>query len=258
MIPRTADGRVLFAIPWHNALLVGTTDVPVESKSPEPRALPEEKKFLRDYIARYLGRAPRPEEILSVWSGLRPLVRKGGVATSKLSRDHTILVSPSGLITVTGGKWTTYRRMGQDTIDRAAQVAALPKARSRTLELKLHGWTADATTANSAWDSVYGSDLPALRALSVAGCEPWTLLLHPRLPFRLREVVWAARYEMARTVEDVLARRTRALFLDARAAIEAAPTVADLLARELHRSEAWKANDLQAFKEIAKGYLYQE
>ena len=257
MIPRTADGRVLFAIPWHNALLVGTTDVPVESKSPEPRALPEEKKFLRDYIARYLGRAPRPEEILSVWSGLRPLVRKPGVATQKLSRDHTILVSPSGLITVTGGKWTTYRRMGQDAIDRAAQVAALPKARSRTLELKLHGWTGDATTANSAWDSVYGSDLAALRALSSQDAS-LDALLHPRLPFRLREVVWAARHEMARTVEDVLARRTRALFLDARAAIEAAPTVADLLARELHRSEAWAANDLQAFKEIAKGYIYQE
>jgi glycerol-3-phosphate dehydrogenase len=261
MIPRTADGRVLFAIPWHNALLVGTTDVPVESKSPEPRALPEEKKFLRDYIARYLGCSPRPEEILSVWSGLRPLVRKPGVATSKLSRDHTILVSPSGLITVTGGKWTTYRRMGQDTIDRAAQIAALPKRPSTTLELKLHGWTGDATTANSVWDSVYGSDLAALRALSRedTGEDPGLdALLHPRLPFRLREVVWAARYEMARTVEDVLARRTRTLFLDARAAIEAAPTVAGLLARELHRSETWKANDLQAFKEIAKGYIYKE
>ncbi len=257
MIPKTADGRVLFAIPWHNALLVGTTAVPVESKSPEPRALPEEKKFLRDYIARYLGRAPRPEEILSVWSGLRPLVRKLGVATSKLSRDHTILVSSSGLITVTGGKWTTYRRMGQDAIDRAALVAALPKARSRTLELKLHGWTEDATTANSAWDSVYGSDLRPLRALSSQDAS-LDALLHPRLPFRLREVVWAARYEMARTVEDVLARRTRALFLDARAAIETAPTVAELLGRELHRSEAWKTNHLQAFKEIAKGYIYQE
>ncbi len=257
LIPKTADGRVLFAIPWHNALLVGTTDVPVESKSAEPRALPEEKKFLLDHIARYFGRAPRPEEILSVWSGLRPLVRKGGVATSKLSRDHTILVSPSGLITVTGGKWTTYRRMGQDTIDRAAQVAALPKQPSRTLELKLHGWTADATTANSSWESVYGSDLPALSALSSQDAS-LDALLHPRLPFRLREVVWAARYEMARTIEDVLARRTRALSLDARAAIEAAPTVANLLARELHRSEAWKANDLASFLETAKGYLCEE
>jgi glycerol-3-phosphate dehydrogenase len=257
MIPKTADGRVLFAIPWLDALLVGTTDVPVDTTSPEPRALPEEKKFLRDHIARYLGRAPRPEEILSVWSGLRPLVRKGGVRTSKLSRDHTIMVSVSGLITVTGGKWTTYRRMGQDTIDRATQVAALPKRPSPTLELRIHGWTPDATTANSPWESVYGSDLPALRALS-AQDSSLDALLHPRLPFRRREVVWAARYEMARTVEDVLARRTRALFLDARAAIDAAPAVADLLARELHRCDGWKADDLRSFQETAKGYLYEE
>ena len=261
MIPKTADGRVLFAIPWLGALLVGTTEVPVITASPEPRALPEEKQFLRDHIARYLGRAPRSEEILSVWSGLRPLVRKRGVRTSKLSRDHSVLVSASGLITVTGGKWTTYRRMGQDTIDRAAQVAALPKRPSPTLELKLHGWTGDATTANSTWESVYGSDLPALRALSAqnssAQHSSLDALLHPRLPFRMREVVWAARYEMARTVEDVLARRTRALFLDARAAIEAAPAVADILARELHRCDGWKANDLRGFLETAKGYLYE-
>ncbi len=257
MIPKTADGRVLFAIPWHGAVIVGTTDIPVETKTSEPRALPAEKQFLREHIARYLGRAPQPEEILSVWSGLRPLVKKGGVKTSKLSRDHTILVSSSGLITVTGGKWTTYRRMGQDAIDRVEQVLGLPKRASNTLELKLHGWTADATNANSTWERVYGSDLPAVHALSEQdpGLET---LLHPRLPFRLREVVWAARHEMARTVEDVLARRTRALFLDARAAIEAAPAVADLLGRELDRTEAWKVNDLESFVEIAKGYLYEE
>ncbi len=257
MVPRTADGRVLFAIPWMGVLLVGTTDVPVDTTSPEPRALPEEKQFLRDHIARYLGRAPRPEEILSVWSGLRPLVRKSGVETSKLSRDHTVLVSPSGMITVTGGKWTTYRRMGQDAIDRAAQVRGLPKRPSPTLDLKLHGWTSDATAANSAWESVYGSDLPALRALS-ARSPGLDALLHPRLPFRQREVVWAARYEMARTVEDILARRTRALFLDARAAIEAAPIVADILARELRRGDGWKVNDLRSFQETAKGYLYRD
>lgn len=262
MIPKTEDGRVLFAIPWLGALLVGTTDVPVDTTSPEPRALPEEMQFLRDHIARYLGRAPRPEEILSVWSGLRPLVRKSGVKTSKLSRDHTIMVSKSGLITVTGGKWTTYRRMGQDTIDRAAQLAALPKRPSPTLELKLHGWTPEASSANSTWERVYGSDLPALRALSVQNSSAQhsnlDALLHPRLPFRLREVVWAARYEMARSVEDVLARRTRALFLDARAAIEVAPKVAEILACELHRSDGWKENDLRIFQETAKGYLYRE
>jgi glycerol-3-phosphate dehydrogenase len=257
MIPKTADGRVLFAIPWHGATLVGTTDEPVDRATAEPHALASEKKFLLDHIDRYFGHAPCATEILSVWSGLRPLVRKRGVKTSKLSRDHTILVSQSGLVTVTGGKWTTYRRMGQDTVDQACEVAALPKGPSRTLELKLHGWAMDSTGTASEWERVYGSDLPMLCALSTE--EPaLDALLHPRLPFRLREVVWSARYEMARTVEDVLARRTRALFLDARAAIEAAPVVASLLARELNRSEAWAAKDLTSFVEIAKGYLYQE
>ena len=257
MIPKTADGRVLFAIPWHGALIVGTTDVPVDSTSSEPRALHEEKAFLCEHIGRYMDHAPQPEEILSVFSGLRPLVRKGHAKTSKLSRDHTILVSPAGLVTVTGGKWTTYRRMGQDTIDRATQVAALPKSPSKTLELKLHGWTPEPTTADSAWECVYGSDLPAVQALSNEDAS-LDAVLHPRLPFRLREVVWAARYEMARTVEDVLARRTRALFLDARAAIECAPTVAGILARELGRDDAWKASQVASFRETAKGYLYSE
>ena len=257
MIPKTADGRVLFAIPWHGALLVGTTDVPVDSKLPEPRALAAEKQFLCEHIGRYMDHAPRPDEILSVFSGLRPLVRKGQSKTSKLSRDHTILVSPSGLVTVTGGKWTTYRRMGQDTVDRAVQVAGLSQSPSKTLDLKLHGWTPEPGRASSPWECVYGADLPALKALA-ENDSSLDALLHPRLPFRLREVVWAARYEMARTVEDVLARRTRALLLDARAAIEAAPVVADLLARELGRSTEWKARDLAAFMENAKGYLYSE
>ena len=256
MIPKTADGRVLFAIPWHGATIVGTTDESVNSAPAEPRALLTEKKFLLDHITRYFGRTPAASEILSVWSGLRPLVRKGGGKTSQLSRDHTILVSQSGLVTVTGGKWTTYRRMGQDAVDRAREVGSLPKQPSQTLELKLHGWVADSAAA-PAWESVYGSDLPLLQELS---SEDATLdaLLHLRLPFRQREVVWAARYEMARTVEDVLARRTRALFMDARAAIEAAPLVANLLAKELQKTEEWKAKDLANFVELAKGYIYQD
>ncbi|HZP05580.1 MAG TPA: glycerol-3-phosphate dehydrogenase/oxidase [Terracidiphilus sp.] len=256
MIPKTADGRVLFAIPWHGATLVGTTDEPVDQVAAEPRVLRSERSFLLDHITRYFHRTPKAAEILSVWSGLRPLVRKSGVKTSKLSRDHTILVSKSGLITVTGGKWTTYRRMGQDTVDRAAQIASLPKRPSRTLDLKLHGW-AESSSPSSEWERIHGADLSALTALSAERKE-LDAFLHPRLPFRLREVVWAARHEMARTVEDILARRTRALFLDARAAIEAAPAVADLLAAELNRTEAWKANDLQSFMETAKGYVIDE
>jgi glycerol-3-phosphate dehydrogenase len=173
-----------------------------------------------------------------------------------LSRDHTILVSKSGLVTVTGGKWTTYRRMGEDTINHAAKVAGLAKTASRTLDLKLHGWTESSGGMVEA-ERVYGTDLPLLQSLSENDAA-LDGLLHPRLPYRLREVVWAARYEMARTVEDVLARRTRALFLDARAAMEAAPVVAGLLARELGRSEAWRDRDLQQFLDLAKGYVYRE
>lgn len=257
MIPKTADGRVLFAIPWHGATIVGTTDEPVDGASSEPRALSKEKKFLLDHIGRYMGRRPRAEDILSMWSGLRPLVKKSGVKTSQLSRDHTILVSQTGLVTVTGGKWTTYRRMGYDTINRAVQVASLPKAASQTLELKIHGWSTESPTATSDWERVYGSDLPMVQALSAEDAS-LDALLHTRLPFRAREVVWAARHEMARTVEDILARRTRALFLDARAAKEAAPAVASLLARELNRSEAWQMKNVAEFTALADGYLFHE
>lgn len=256
MVPKTADGRVLFAIPWHGATVVGTTDEAVDHASAEPHSMKSERSFLFDHIARYFGRRPKAEEILSVWSGLRPLVKKGDGSTAKLSRDHTVLVSKSGLVTVTGGKWTTYRRMGQDTIDRAVDVAGLPKAPSRTLELKLHGWT-DQAAGVAESERVYGSDLPLLQNLS-ADDPSLNALLHPRLPYRVREVVWAARHEMARTVEDVLARRTRALFLDARAAIEAAPLVADVLAKELGRSAEWRDKDLQAFFDVAQGYVYVE
>lgn len=255
MIPKTSDGRVLFAIPWHGATVVGTTDEAVERASLEPRAMPSERRFLLDHIGKYLGRRPEREEILSMWSGLRPLVKKGGGATSKLSRDHTILVRPSGLVTVTGGKWTTYRRMGEDAINRAAEIGGLRKEPSRTKSLRLHGWTREIPAVES--ERVYGSDLSALEQLSTKD-PALDAPLHPQLPYKLREVVWAARQEMARTVEDVLARRTRALFLDARAAMEAAPVVADTLARELGRSEDWKARDLEAFRTVARGYIYED
>jgi len=257
MVPKTTDGRVLFAIPWHGSTIVGTTDEPVDHASDEPRALPKEKSFLLDHIARYFGRRPAAGEIQSVWSGQRPLVRSGRGETSQLSRDHRVLVSESGLVTITGGKWTTYRRMGQDTIDRAAQVASLNKRPSHTVDLKLHGWMEAHPEGVPEWESVYGSDLAQLQKLSDEQPE-LNALLHPLLPYKLREVVWAARYEMARTVEDVMARRTHALFLHARAAIEAAPVVAKLLARELKRSDVWMNHDLAQFKEMATGYIYKD
>jgi len=256
MVPKTADGRVLFAIPWHRHLVVGTTDVSVPSGSSEPRATEPETRFLVEHIRRYLGRTVQPEDVLSMWSGLRPLVRNGSEATSKLSRDHRVIVSPSGLVTVTGGKWTTYRRMGEDTINHAAEVAGLASAPSTTSTLKLHGWVECSTAGPDESECVYGSDRGALRALGEPDPD-LDLLLHPQLPYRRREVVWAARHEQARTVEDVLARRTRALFLNAAAAMEAAPEVSRLLAKELGRDEPSRAADLERFLAVAQGYVYR-
>lgn len=262
MVPRTMDGRVLFAIPWHGAVVVGTTDEPVNAPSAEPRPLEKERSFLLQHVAHYFGRRPTASEILSMWSGLRPLVRKQGAkSTAALSREHEVLVSPTRLVTVVGGKWTTYRRMGQDTIDIAARVAGLPPRPCVTANLPLHGSPAAGgrPESPSAADpmSVYGTDAPRILAL---GADQPELLqpIHPRLPYRACQVVWAVRKEMARTVEDVLARRTRALFLDARAAIEAAPAVARWMAAESGRDERWVQQQTRAFSELAAGYVYEE
>ena len=257
MIPKTSDGRVLFAIPWHEHLVVGTTDEPMPGSSAEPRSTVQERQFLSEHIRKYMGRIVEKNDVLSIWSGLRPLAASGNASTSKISRDHRIVISPTGLITVTGGKWTTYRRMGEDTIDHAAKTAQLAAAPSKTLALHLHGWTEAVSGAEDASSQkVYGSDLPALRLLCAEKPE-WGERLHPQLPYLQGEVVWAARHEMARTVEDVLARRTRALFLNARASIEAAPTVSALLAEELGRDTSFQQQDLADFERVAAGYVYE-
>jgi glycerol-3-phosphate dehydrogenase len=256
LVPHTDDGRVLFAVPWHGRVVVGTTDTPVVVSSLEPRALPEEIEFLLQHAARYLTRDPAPSDVLSCFAGLRPLVRnhspKHMKDTAALSRDHTLMISPAGLVTITGGKWTTYRRMGEDTIDHAALLAGLPEKPSVTAGLRLHGWTARGGEP-SLEGNAYGADAPALDWL--AGEQPgWGEPLHPRLPYRVCDAVWAVRHEMARTVEDVLSRRTRALLLDARASVEAAPAVARLLAAELGRDEAWERDQVAAYGELARGY----
>lgn len=254
MIPKTSDGRVLFAIPWHDHVLVGTTDELVPDASDEPRAMPKEKHFLAEHIERYLGRKIAPDDVLSVWSGLRPLVRTTNAATSKLSRDHQVVRSPSGLISVTGGKWTTYRKMGEDTISSAIKAGGLKAGPSHSTTLRLHGWK-EQTSGSAEWDSVYGSDLSELFELGEKD-PALDAPLDPELPYKKREVIWAARYEQARTTEDVLARRTRALFLNARAAIKAAPEVARLLAAELGRSDDFGNRDLDSFNRVAQGYIY--
>ena len=253
MVPHTDDGRVLFAIPWHGRVLVGTTDTPVESIEPEPRPFPDEIDFLLRHCARYLTRDPLPGDVLSVFAGLRPLVRSGdSESTAEISRDHTVSVSRSGLVTIAGGKWTTYRKMAQDTIDQAAVVGGLPTRPCVTGEINAHGYHAHPERFGRL--APYGSDAPAIEQLGATDPD-CAALLHPRFEHRACEVMWAAREEMARTVHDVLARRTRMLLLDARASIEAAPAVAAILARELDRDDDWIRDQLADYEERAGGYL---
>ena len=256
MVPRTDDGRVLFAIPWHDRVLIGTTDTAMAVLPAEPRPLKTEIDFLLDRASRYLDPAPGRGDIKSLFAGLRPLIRPEGAegtATAKLSREHAVFVSQSGLVTVTGGKWTTYRPMAKDAVDHAARVAGLPGRPCETATLKLHGWRIPTDESRSP-RSLYGSDLPAVEEISSESAD-WAEPLHASLPYTPADVVWAARHEAARTVEDVLCRRTRALFLDARAALEIAPRVAELLAAELGRDRAWQSEQIEQFRSLAAGYM---
>jgi glycerol-3-phosphate dehydrogenase len=256
MIPRTDDGRVLFAIPWHGHTLVGTTDTPVNEVVLEPRALEEEIEFILHTSQKYLHKPPVRRDILSVFTGIRPLVKgakeSGSKNTAALSRDHTIEINNAGLLTITGGKWTTYRRMAEDAVNQAVMLADLPETPCKTKELKIHGYSEEAEEFGDL--SFYGSDAAEIQKLAA---EDKTLgeRLHPDLPYTAAEIIWAARHEMARTIEDALARRTRALFLNAKAAIEMAPKTAEIMARELDKDDAWQAEQIAAFRQIAQNYL---
>lgn len=254
MIPKTEDGRVLFAVPWHDRVLLGTTDTPLDVHSYEPVALKEEVDFILRTAASYLVRAPKRSDVLSVFAGLRPLAapRKGATKTKEISRSHKVLVSDSGLVTLTGGKWTTFRRMGEDTVDRAIRAQLLPQRVSWSAGWKIHG----ALEGGDPREPLhrYGADQPALHALMAAD-ETLAEKLHPSLPFLKVAVLWAVRCELARTVEDVLARRVRALFLDARAAVTIAPEVARIMAAELGRDAAWVEDQLKAFNRLADNYI---
>jgi len=253
MVPHTSDGRVLFAIPWHEHILVGTTDTPITDLSLDPLPLEEEINFILTTARRYLEKAPTRGDVLSAFAGIRPLVKAGeGTNTAALSRDHTIHIDRFGLLTITGGKWTTYRNMAEDCVNQAATLARVPEKPCVTKHLNIHGCHRQADKFGPL--AVYGADAPAIQALMCVDAglaEP----LHPALPYCGAEVVWATRFEMARTVEDVLARRTRALFLNARAAIAMAPRVATLMAKELERNEAWQVKEVNIFQELAKRYL---
>jgi glycerol-3-phosphate dehydrogenase len=249
MVPKTSDGRVLFVIPWHGHAVAGTTDTPVDAPSLEPRPLEEEIEFVLETASRFLVRPPSRNDVLAVFVGLRPLV-KGEGKTSALSRDHVIHVDASGLLTITGGKWTTYRHMAEDTVDHAITLGKLKDADCVTKNLRIHGYLEDCRSLGSL--EVYGSDAEAIRTL--AASPAFAAQLHPQLPYLAAEVVWAAQAEMARTVEDVLARHTRALFLNADAAIAMAEPVAKLLAAELGRDDDWVAAQVAEFRALAQQY----
>jgi len=253
MIPKTSDGRVLFAIPWHDRMLVGTTDTPLNAHDLEPRAKEEEIQFILDSLATYFVVKPERKDIRSVFAGLRPLAapQKDEQKTKEISRSHKIIVSSSGLITVTGGKWTTYRQMAEETVDRAAETGNLTKKKSLTRNLPLHGYRESVEWTDPL--SVYGTDAQKIWALGKEHPH-WKEKLHPRLPYIQAEVIWATRFELARTIEDVLARRTRALFLDASASIEAAPVVARLMASELKKDESWEKEQVLSFGKVAALY----
>ena len=255
MVPHTSDGRVMFAIPWHGHTLVGTTDTPIAEAVLEPIALEQEIEFILSTAARYLAKEPTRADVLSVFVGIRPLVKAGSSSnTAALSRDHTIHIDNSGLLTITGGKWTTYRRMAEDCVNQAATLARLSERPCATHHLNIHGFHRQAAKFGAL--SVYGADAPAVEDLKRSDAslaDP----MSPALPYCGAEVIWATRVEMARTVEDVLARRTRALFLNARAALEMAPRVAELMARELGEDERWIEEQMAAFQGVARSYLLQ-
>lgn len=262
MVPHTPDGRVMFAIPWHNHTLVGTTDVAIRDTPIEPRATEDEINFILETAGRYLERPPTRADILSVFAGIRPLVRAGdGTNTARLSRDHTIHIDPSGLLTIAGGKWTTYRNMAEDCVDQAAMLGQLDDRPCVTKELPIHG--SQPTPPEDSDDlalsdlAVYGSDAELILELSRKH-HHLSARLHPALPCIGAQVVWAVRHEMARTVEDVLARRMRALFLNARAAIDMAERTAELMAEELGLDAAWQQQQVSEFKQVAQGYLVKQ
>ena len=260
MVPRTSDGRVLFAIPWHEHTVVGTTDTPIDHASYEPRPLEQEIDFVLQTAGEYLSHQPTREDVLSVFVGIRPLVKtpssgsKMNKKTAALSRDHTIHIDSSGLLTIVGGKWTTYRHMAEDALNHAIQLGKLPQKPCVTRTLPVHGFHPHPEQLGSL--AVYGADAEPLKALTHDRVE-LARQLHPELPYVAAEAVWAARTEMARTVEDVLARRTRALFLNARAAIQIAPDVASLLAQELGRNEAWARSQVTEFQALASQYTLE-
>lgn len=255
LIPRTSDGRVIFLVPWYNHLLAGTTDTPVAHPSLEPNPFQEEVHFILQQAGKYLLKRPDYKDILSVFAGLRPLavpVDKSA-ATKDISRKHYLQVNAPGLITITGGKWTTYRKMAEDTVDLAMRIAHLPKRKCITSHLQIHGWEKPQPHQGL---MPYGTD--GLQIREIMRSHPANAQqIDPEWPHTVAEVIWAVQEEMAITVEDVLARRFRVLFLDARAAMRMAPRVAEIMREKMGKTKAWEQEQMAAFTQLAENYLVE-
>lgn len=257
MIPRTSDGRVLFAVPWHDKLVVGTTDTVVDAPSFEPVALEEEIRFILETLAQYLDNPPTRADVKSIFAGLRPLAlpkadKSSNQASKSVSRSHHIEISASGLVTILGGKWTTYRQMAEDVLEQTISAFDLEKRPCQTQSLRLHGYLEN-TCLNQTVFAPYGSDAPALESMMQSQSQLATRI-HPDYPYVWAQVAWAIEQEMAQTLEDVLARRIRLLFLDAKAAREVAPAVAQFMAEKLGWDEAQQAEKLAEFLSVSQGY----
>ncbi len=253
MVPHTDDGRILFAIPWHNRALVGTTDIETDSVPLEPRAEQEEIDFLLEHTARYLKRDPQKSDVKAVFAGIRPLAYAGNDEnTAAISREHVVHISASGLVTLAGGKWTTYRKMAEDTVDQAILIAGVEGRPCVTTELNVHGFHRHSDQFEALKD--YGSDALEIKKLAEANPDlAKPLCSDPDIIGS--EVVWAVRYEMARTVEDFLSRRRRLLLLDAKKSIKIAPEVARLMAGEMKKDELWVQHQVADFRELAQNYI---
>jgi len=253
MIPKTDDGRVLFAIPWYNEVVVGTTDTPLDTISLEPVALEKEIDFILRTAERYLVKPPSRKDILCIFAGLRPLAANpdNPASTKEVSRRHKITLSPTGLLSITGGKWTTYRRMAEETIDKAIKAGILRNRKCVTSDLKL---TSLSDNNSAGRLHIYGegsSQIEKIIEESPASGKP----LVPGLPYTPAEIIWICRNEMPVNIEDVLARRTRALFLNARASAVIAPEVARIMADELGFDTDWQRDQIESFNDLIKNYL---
>lgn len=252
-IPKTDDGRVLFLVPWHNKVIVGTTDTPVKKESLEPIALEDEIGFILNTATRYLTKAPKRSDVLSVFAGLRPLAApsEDGNKTKEISRSHKIFSSDSGLLTIVGGKWTTFRKMGEDLVDKAERNQQWKHIATKTKNLKIHGYKKDVDLNNPLY--FYGSDEEPLLKLSKE--KGWNATLSNSLGVIEGQVVWAVQNEMALNVEDFLARRTRCQLLDAKESVRMAPRVAEIMASELGKDSEWQAKQVEDYKKVTSNYI---